>query len=170
MQGGAGAESFIVTSVGGYTSQVQVVCTVPTQDDMTCTPTPQQVIPPPRSPSWCKPTRPAARSTPQPQSHKSPSHVARRCRRRLLAALVFFLLPFGRRARLFLREGPRRFLVLLMLLAGLAGLGIGCTSTAGSRPTARRWALPRFKVTASAYVDNAVVSQSVYFTVNVTAP
>jgi len=45
VQGGSGAESFIVTSVGGYTSAVQVDCTVPTQDDMTCAVSPQQVTP-----------------------------------------------------------------------------------------------------------------------------
>jgi hypothetical protein len=39
----------------------------------------------------------------------------------MLAGVLFFLLPFGRRARTFLRQGPRRFIVLLMLLAGLAG-------------------------------------------------
>ena len=32
-------------------------------------------------------------------------------------------------ARTFLRQGPRRLVVLLMLLAGLAGAGVGCTST-----------------------------------------
>ena len=42
---GAGSESFVITSVGGYTSAVQVICTVPTQDDMTCAVSPQQVTP-----------------------------------------------------------------------------------------------------------------------------
>jgi hypothetical protein len=88
----------------------------------------------------------------------------------MLAALVIFLLPFGRRARLLLREGPRRFLVLLMLLAGLVGLGLGCTSTATLTPYGTPLGVSTLQVTASAYVDNAVVSQSVYFTVDVTAP
>ena len=34
---------------------------------------------------------------------------------------------------------------------------------------ARRWAWPRY-IIATAYVDNTVVSQSVYLTVNVLAP
>ena len=73
VQGGAGAESFIVTSVGGYTSAVQVDCTVPTQDDMTCSVSPQQVAPTAHSHlRGANLPRPEARSTPQPSSRKSP--------------------------------------------------------------------------------------------------
>ena len=87
-----------------------------------------------------------------------------------LAGLVFFLLPFGRRARTFLRQGPRRLVVLLMLLAGLAGAAVGCTSTATTATPANTGTplgVATLEVTATAYVNNAVVAQNLYFTVNV---
>ena len=124
VQGGAGAESFIVTSVDGYTSPVQVICTVATQDDMTCAVSPQQVTPS-ATVTFVVQTYvtggPEYATTLKPQKPNSlwPGAAGGAA----LAALVFFLLPFGRRARIFLRQGPRRFLVLLMLLAGLVGSG-----------------------------------------------
>ena len=44
-QGSAGSASFVVGGMGGFNGLVQVVCAVPTQDNMTCTATPQQVTP-----------------------------------------------------------------------------------------------------------------------------
>ena len=86
-----------------------------------------------------------------------------------LAALAFFLLPYGRRARVFSSGSARRFLVVLLLLAGLAGVGIGCGSS-GSQVASFGTPLgvATLTVTASENVNNTVVSQSVYFTVNVT--
>jgi len=85
--------------------------------------------------------------------------------------LGFFLLPFGRRARIFARRSTRRFLVLLLLLVGLGGAGIGCNSVSGTVPPSSGTPLgvATLKITAAAYVDNTVVSQSVYLTVNVLA-
>jgi hypothetical protein len=171
VQGGAGAESFIVTSVGGYTSTVQVDCTVATQDDMTCAVSPQQVTPT-ATVTFVVQTYvtggPEYATTLKPQKPNSlwPGAAGGAA----LAALVFFLLPFGRRARIFLRRGPQRFLILLMLLAGLVGAAVGCTSTAALRPYGTPLGVSTLKVTATAYVDNVVTSQSVYFTVDVTAP
>jgi hypothetical protein len=171
VQGGAGAESFIVTSVGGYTSLVQVICTVPTQDDMTCAVSPQQVTPT-ATVTFVVQTYvtggPEYATTLKPQKPNSlwPGAAGGAA----LAALVFFLLPFGRRARIFLRQGPQRFLILLMLLAGLVGAAVGCTSTAALTPYGTPLGVSTLKVTATAYVDNVVTSQSVYFTVDVTAP
>ncbi len=171
VQGGAGAESFIVTSVDGYTSPVQVICTVATQDDMTCAVSPQQVTPS-ATVTFVVQTYvtggPEYATTLKPQKPNSlwPGAAGGAA----LAALVFFLLPFGRRARIFLRRGPQRFLVLLMLLAGLVGAAVGCTSTAALTPYGTPLGVSTLKVTATAYIDNVVTSQSVYFTVNVTAP
>lgn len=172
VKGGAGSESFIVTSIGGYTSTVQVLCTVATQDDMTCTPTPQQVTPTATvtfvvqtyttgGPAYSNAVKPRLPGSRWPQAAAGVT----------LAALFFFLLPFGRRARTFLHRGPRRFLVLLVLLAGLAGAGIGCTSTTvtSSSSTGTPLGVATLKVTATAYVNNVVTSQNLYFTVNVTA-
>lgn len=173
-KGGAGSESFVITSIGGYSGVVQVICTVPTQDDMTCATSPQQVTPTasgttvtfvvssyvtggPAYASLVKPSRPGPLWT---QAAAGAT----------LAGLVFFLLPFGRRARVFLRQGPKRFVILLMLLAGLAGTGIGCTSTATTATTNNTGTplgVATLEVTATAYVNNAVVAQNLYFTVNV---
>ena len=174
-KGGAGSESFVITSIGGYSGLVQVICTVPTQDDMTCAVSPQQVTPTatvtfvvetyitggPAYASLGKPSRPG------PLWPRAAGGA-------MLAGLVFFLLPFGRRARTFLRpfarQVPRRLLILLMLLAGLAGTGIGCTSTSTTTTTANTGTplgVATLEVTATAYVNNAVVAQNLYFTVNV---
>ncbi len=170
-KGGSGSESFVVTSVGGYSGLVQVICTVPTQDDMTCAVSPQQVTPTatvtfvvqtyitggPAYASLYKPSRPG------PMWAQVGGGAT-------LAGLVFFLLPFGRRARTFLRQGPRRLVVLLMLLAGLAGAAVGCTSTATTATPANTGTplgVATLEVTATAYVNNAVVAQNLYFTVNV---
>jgi hypothetical protein len=168
-KGESGSESFIITGIGGYSGLVQVICTVPTQDDMTCAASPQQVTPTatvtfvvstyitggPAYASLYKPFRPG------PMWAQVGGGA-------MLAGLVFFLLPFGRRARVFLRKGPRRFVILLMLLAGLAGAVVGCTSPA---TTATNIGTPlgvaTLEVTATAYVNNAVVAQNLYFTVNV---
>jgi hypothetical protein len=135
---------------------------------MTCTPSPQQVTPTATvtfavqtfatgGPLYTAADKPHQHGPLWPQAAGGAA----------LAALVFFLIPFGRRARNFLRHGSRRFLVLLLLLAGLAGTGIGCTSTTALAPFGTPLGVATLKVTATAYVDNAAVSQSVYFTVNV---
>ena len=174
-KGGAGTECFVITSVGGFAGLVQVICTVPTQDDMTCAISPQQVTPTatatfvvetyitggPAYASLGKPSRPGPL---WPQAAGGA----------MLAGLVFFLLPFGRRARMFLRpfarKAPQRFIVLLMLLAGLAATGIGCTGTTTSTTvtdTGTPLGVATLEVIATAYVDNAVVAQTLNFTVNV---
>jgi hypothetical protein len=88
-----------------------------------------------------------------------------------LAMLGFCLLPFGRRARTLLGKAAgrstRRILVLLLLLAGLAGAGIGCNSVTVLSSPGTPLGVATLKITASDYVDNTVVSRSVYLTVNV---
>ncbi len=170
-KGGSGSESFIVTSLGGYSGLVQVICTVPMQDDMSCIVSPQQVTPTATvtfvvetyitgGPAYASLYKP---SPPGPMWAQTAGSA-------MLAGLVFFLLPFGRRARTFLRQGPKHLVVLLMLLAGLAGAVVGCTSTATTTTTANNGTplgVPTLEVTATAYVNNAVVAQNLYFTVNV---
>jgi hypothetical protein len=92
-----------------------------------------------------------------------------------LAVLGFFLLPFGRRARNLLLKSAgsstQRLLILVVLLVGLVGTDIGCTSNA-ALPSSYGTPLgvATLKITGSTYVDNTVVSQSVYLTVDVLAP
>jgi hypothetical protein len=88
-----------------------------------------------------------------------------------LAVLGFFLLPYGRRARIFAGRASKRIWIILLLLVGLGGAGIGCSSvTPAVNSTGTPLGVATLKITASANVDNTVVSHSVYLTVNVLAP
>jgi hypothetical protein len=91
-----------------------------------------------------------------------------------LAVLGFFLLPFGRRERrLVLKhagDSARRVVVLVLLLSVLVGTGTGCSSNTAIVSTGTPLGVATLKITGSAYVDNTVVSHSVYLTVNVLAP
>lgn len=169
-QGGAGSASFVITGTGGFNNEVQIVCAVPAQDDMTCTATPQQVVPTATVTFVVQTfTTPAiARSDePKPVWPRAAGGTA-------LAVLGFFLLPLGRRARKTLLKaegGPaQRLLILILLLVGLVGTGIGCTSNAALAPYGTPLGVATLKITGSAYVDNTVVSHSVYLTVDVLAP
>ena len=42
-QGAQGSVAFNIAALGGYTGPVQIVCSAPAQDDMTCTPSPQDL-------------------------------------------------------------------------------------------------------------------------------
>ena len=173
-KGAAGSESFVITGVGGYSGQVQVICTVPAQDDMTCAVSPQQVTPTGTvtfvvqtyitgGPLYASLGKPSRSGPLWPQAAGGA----------MLAGVIFFLLPLRSRARVFLRpllrQVPRRLVILLMLLAGLVGTGIGCTSgtTTTAADTGTPLGVATLQVTATAYVDNAVAAQTLNFTVNV---
>lgn len=181
VQGGAGSESFVITGEGGFNNEIQVVCAPLSQDNMTCTASPQQLTPPGTVTFVVQTYKSNSTTTSTIISQRGSSPGPRIAGGAALAFLLgFFLLPFrfGSRARQLLQRhaggSTRRLLILLLLLIGLAGAGLGCTSTNLNTSTTGNGATPlgvaTIKVTASAYVDNAVVSQSVYFTVNVTAP
>jgi trimeric autotransporter adhesin len=169
-KGGAGSASFVITGAGGFNNTVQIVCAVPSQDNMTCTPSPQQVTPT-ATVTFVVQTflsgSLASRSAPKPLFPGVASGTA-------LAVLGIFLLPFGRRARKLLLKhaghSVQRLVVLLLLLAGLAGTGIGCNSSTAIVSTGTPLGVATLKITGSAYVDNTVVSHSIYLTVNVLAP
>lgn len=169
-QGSAGSASFVVGGMGGFNGLVQVVCAVPTQDNMTCTATPQQVTPT-ATVTFVVQTfangEIARRDQPRPWWPRAAGGT-------LLAAVGLFLLPFSRRARNQLRAAaggyPRQIVILLILLVGLAGAGIGCTSSGAIASTGTPLGVATLKITASAYVDNTVVSHSVFLTVDVLAP
>jgi len=149
-----------------------VVCAVPEQDDMTCTATPQQVVPT-ATVIFVIQTFTSGGVTTASISNRSHEPIwPRAAGGTALAVLGFFLLPLGRRTRIFTRRSARRFLVLLMLLVVLGGAGIGCNSVSGVPVTSTGTPLgvATLKITGSAYVDNTVVSQSVYLTVDVLAP
>jgi hypothetical protein len=169
VQGSSGSASFIVSGLGGFNNQIQVVCAVPSQDDMTCTATPQQVTPT-ATVTFVVQTF-AAGSTAAATKHNGPALWGRAAGGAALAVLAgFFLLPFGRKARIFARSSTRQFLVLLLLLVGFGGAEIGCNSVTLVSSSGTPLGVATLKITASAYVDNTVVSRSVYLTVNVVAP
>jgi hypothetical protein len=170
VQGTAGAASFVVTGEGGYTSTIQVVCAVPTQDDMTCTASPQEITPTGTASFVIQTFLPGQQTTTAAASGKVPPIWPRATGGTALAALVFFLLPFGRRARVFSGAATRKLFVLLLLLVGLASVGIGCTSGLAVIGAGTPLGVSTLKVTATANIDNTVVSHSVYLSVNVIAP
>jgi subtilase family serine protease len=171
VQGASGAASFVITGLGGFNNLIQVVCAVPSQDDMTCTASPQQLTAPGTVGFVIQTFLPGEQAATTTASQRTPPVWPRAAGGAALALLGFFLLPIGRRARIFTRRTSRRVLVLLLLLAGLGGAGIGCTSVAGGvNGTGTPLGVATLKITASAYIDNTVVSHSVYLTVNVIAP
>lgn len=166
--GQSGSESFVVTNAGGYTGQVQLVCAVALQDDMTCTPTPQQLTPTATvtfavqtftsgGPLYTAAGNARHSRSPWPQAAEGAA----------LAVMLFFVVPFGRRARISARHGSRRFIFLLILLAPLIGIATSCNSSSVLAPNGTPLGVATLKVTATAYVDNTVTSQTVFFTVNV---
>ena len=172
VQGAAGSASFDVTGLGGFDNQIQVVCAVPAQDDMTCTASPQQLVPPGTITFVIQTFTSGGPSSTTTILSRNQPVWPRAVGGTALAFLGFFLLPFGfrRRARIFARRSARRFLLLFLLLVGLGGVGIGCNSVSGVVSSGTPLGVATLKITGSAYVDNTVVSQSVYLTVNVLAP
>jgi len=174
VQGASGSAAFVIAGVGGFNNQIQIVCAVPTQDDMTCTATPQQVTPTATVTFVVQTYTSGGPSSTTTVSRRHDPVWPRAAGGTALAVLLgFFLLPFGRRTRIFAGRGARRFWILLLLLVGLGGAGIGCNSVSVSgavATTGTPLGVSTLKITANAYVDNTVVSHSVYLTVNVVTP
>jgi hypothetical protein len=82
-----------------------------------------------------------------------------------LAGLFFFAVPFGRRRRP--RNHRHPFIFLILLLAPLMSFATSCNSSSLLAPNGTPLGVATLKVVATAYVDNAVTSQTLYFTVNV---
>jgi subtilase family serine protease len=168
VKGSSGTATFDITGLGGFTDQVQVVCQVPSQDYMTCTPTPQQVTPPGTVTflvtTFTSGSATTASRKPEPLWPRAAGGTA-------LAALAFFLLPFGRRVRIFAGRRGRRFLTLLLLLVGLGGAGLGCSSVTLVTGNTGGTALGQTNLTivATDNINNTVISHTAYLTVNVVA-
>ncbi|MFP5235015.1 MAG: Ig-like domain repeat protein [Acidobacteriota bacterium] len=161
-KGQAGTAAFVVTALGGFGQQVQLVCSVPTAADMTCSPSPQQLTPTATATftiNTFSSGGPAYSQNREPLWPRTGGGIA-------FAALVLLLVP--RRGRKLLEQRGRRFLVLGLLLAGLCGVGLGCQSV--STPPGMQGTplgVSTLTITATAYENNVVVSHSVYLTVNV---
>jgi hypothetical protein len=167
VKGSSGSASYDITGEGGFNSLVQVVCAVSSQDDMTCTASPQQVVPT-GTVTFVVQTfttgTTASKAPPPPLWPRAMGGTA-------LATLGLFFLPFGRRVRrrLLARAGkrPERGLVLLLLLMGLVGAGVGCTNSEPIVTAGTPLGVATLKITATSYVNNTTISHSVYLTVNV---
>jgi hypothetical protein len=167
IKGTSGSASFIVTGLGGFNNEIQIVCAVPTQYDMTCTASPQQVTPT-ATVTFTVQTY-AAGGTATAGNSRAPSWP-RAAGGTALAVLVFFVLPAGRRRRIF-TERTRLFLAVILLLAGLGGAGIGCSnSTTMPQNTGTPLGVATLNIVATAYVNNTVINRTVFLTVNVLPP
>lgn len=162
VKGKSGQVSYVVTGLGGFNGQIALTCQVPLQDDMTCTANPALVTPT----GTVTFTITTFASGTTSASARAPS--GRALGGMALAVLVFFLLPAGRRARIFAERG-RRILMLVLLLGAIGASGIGCSSVAGTALNAGGTPLGQTTLTivGAANVDNAVFSHKVYLTVNV---
>lgn len=177
VKGSSGSASYVVNGLGGFVGVVQVVCSVPSQDDMTCSASPQQLTPPGTVTFTVSTfTTGTGTSITTPVSRNREPIWPRAVGGTAWALLVFFLLPFGKRARSLIRraagERGQRWLMLLLLLAGMGGAGVGCTSTnlnTTTTNTGTALGVATLAITGSSYVDNVVISHTVYLTVNVVA-
>ena len=172
-QGSSGSASFVVTGLGGFNNEVQIVCAVPQQDDMTCTVSPQQVVPPATVTFVVQTFTSGGPAYATTASRGAAKPLWPRTAGAALAGLFFFLLPYARRTRIFTCKASgcvsKRLIVLLLLLVGLGGAGIGCNSVSSPAIAGTPLGVSTLKITGSAYINNTVVSQSVYLTVNVLA-
>jgi hypothetical protein len=85
-----------------------------------------------------------------------------------LAFAGLLLSPIGRRARL-LRHNSGRLMALALLLAGMAGAGLGCgASGVATSNSGTPLGVHTLKITAGALVNTVTVTHNTYLTVNVT--
>ncbi|WP_420237814.1 Ig-like domain repeat protein [Telmatobacter bradus] len=169
VKGGTGTDSFVLSALGGYTGTINVVCTEDdTADDMTCTPSAQQVTP--TATITVTVTTNSSGTTTTMLRKKAPLW-SRAAGGTVLALLGFFLLPSGRKARRLIEKHTgrtvHRLLTLLLLLAGLAGAGLGCGNATTATASGTPLGVATFKLTASQYVNNVTVSRSTSFAVDV---
>jgi subtilase family serine protease len=170
VQGSSGSASFVITGLGGFNNEVQIVCAVPSQDDMTCTATPQQITPT-GTVTFVVQTFSSGGSTSSTITAKNhPPIWPRAAGGVALALLGFFCLPYGRRVRIFTNRATRRLMILVLLLVGIGGAGIGCSGGSQLANFGTPLGVATLKITANSYIDNTVVSHSVFLTVNVLAP
>lgn len=168
VQGNSGSATFDINGLGGFDNQVQVVCAVPGGIDMTCTPKPQLVTPPGKVVIIVD-TFTTGNAQAAAVRNRPGTNWRRAAGASTLAAVLFVLVPFGRRRRDARRalHGRLRMLALLLpvIFTACGGCGSGAAPSGGTP-----LGVATLKVTAAANIPNTVVSHSVYLTVNVIAP
>jgi hypothetical protein len=134
---------------------------------MTCSATPQQVTPT-ATVTFTVQTY-AAGGTTTAGNYRAPLWP-RAAGGTALAVLFFFVLPAGHRRRMF-TERARRFVAVLLLLAGVGGAGIGCSNSVTSpQNTGTPLGVATLTIVATSYINNTVVNRTVFLTVNVLPP
>jgi subtilase family serine protease len=165
-KGDSGQVSYTVTGLGGYNSAIALTCAVPAQDFMTCTPN-SAAVTPNGTVTFTVTTYLTGTNGTSARGNRTPLWPPA-AGGTALAVLLFFLLPAGRRVRIF-TEGGRRMLILFLLLGALGAAGVGCSSVSGSVQGNQGTPLGEttLTITGAANIDNTVTSHSVYLTVNV---
>ncbi len=166
-KGESGQAAFVVSGLAGFGAQIQVTCNTLPQDDMSCSPSPIQVTPTQTITFTVQTYKTGGPNSSSSRLGGGPMWL--RAGGGVALAFVVMLAPMGRRARRL--RGVTKFGALVVLLAGLCGVGLGCSGTSnGTNGVGTPLGTTTVTVTATAYVDNAVVSHSVYLTVNVIPP
>jgi trimeric autotransporter adhesin len=166
VKGNSGQAQFLVSGLGGYNNKIQLVCNVLPQDDMACTPSPVQVTPTATVTYTVQTYTTGGPASSSSRRGNGPMWL--RAGSGMALALTFVLAPIGGRARRW-RE-LTRLVVIVALLSGLCGVGMGCQSTNGANGQGTPLGTTTIQITATAYIDNAVVSHSAYMTVTVIPP
>ncbi|HEX8813622.1 MAG TPA: hypothetical protein VF742_16670, partial [Terracidiphilus sp.] len=171
VKGKSGQAQFLVSGLGGYNNKIQVVCNVLPQDDMTCTPSPVQVTPTSTITFTVQTYTtggPSSSSAASGKIGRSNGQMWMRAGGGMALALIVVLAPIGRRARRW--QSLTRLVAIMAFLAGLCGAGMGCQSTSGANGQGTPLGTTMIRITATAYIDNAVVSHSAFMTVTVIPP
>jgi hypothetical protein len=170
VQGTTAQVPFLVSSVGGLTGPIQILCAEqnpPAAGTISCIFSPA-IVNGTGQTSLTVITTAGNISQDQPH-HKPGSPLWPGAGGGVALAFVGLLLsPIGKRARILRNAATRNFLVFTILLAGLAGAGMGCSSS--STPTGgggTPLGVHTLKITAAAYVNNVTVSHNAFLTVNV---
>jgi hypothetical protein len=168
-KGSSGSFAFQVTGQGGFNAPIAVACAVPSTVYMTCAPNVSTITPNGKVTFTVNTFLTGGQSS---RTNAPPHLWPRAVSGTALAALLFLLLPCGRRVRIFSERG-RRMLILLFLFGSLGTAGMGCSNTSGGG-TGGSQGTPlgetTLKITAAANVDNTVFSHSAYINVNVLPP
>jgi len=172
IQGQTGSTNCAVTSLGGLSGPIQIVCAEqnpPTNGAIGCSFTPDiiygtgtttlTVVTEGGVVTENIPSQKPNRRRGYPPWPAAGGGIA-------LALAGMLLSPIGRRAR-WLRNRGSKLLVLVVLLAGMAGAGLGCSNSVTLTNRGTPLGVHTMQITAAAYVNTVTVSHNAYLTVNV---